>query len=205
MTVLAFRPRPPAVPDRPAGAHVPVVGTFRSPTGRTGRMEGWLRVQRLVVVPRGAFVTGVFTGQLRDIDGSLIGVVSRRATVAADVVREDDGSAVVVRPFQLDLMGLTVDVEAARIDPEGHVRPPAAASQVRLGVRGSRRDHGEVDAPTECLVCGEPLQREGGQAGVWGGQIRLSGRLVCPSGHKDTVDYAELLERSRDHGGSGSR
>ena len=120
MTVIAFRPRPPAVPDPPAGgvgAHVPVVGTFRSPSGRMGRMQGYLRVQRLVIVPRGAFVTGVVTGELRDVDGSLVGVDSRRATAAADLVREDGGFAPVVRPFQLDLMGLTVQLPPIRIDP----------------------------------------------------------------------------------------
>ena len=117
MTVIAFRPRRRKVPDPAAGAHVPVVGTFRSPSGRMGRMEGSLRVQRLVVVPRGAFVTGVFTGELRDVDGSLVGVDSRRATAAADLVRERDGFAPVVRPFQLDLMGLTVQLPPIRIDP----------------------------------------------------------------------------------------
>ena len=117
MTVIAFRPRPRSVSDRPAGGHVPVVGSFRSPSGRTGRMEGSLRVHRLVVVPRGAFVSGVFTGELRDVDGSLVGVDSRRATAAADLVREPGGFAPVVRPFQLDLMGLTVEVDAIRIDP----------------------------------------------------------------------------------------
>ncbi len=117
MTVIAFRPRQRSVSARPAGNRVPVVGSFRSPSGRTGRMEGFLRVHRLVIVPRGAFVRGVFTGELRDVDGSLVGVDSRRATAAADLVRERGGFAPVVRPFQLDLMGLIVDVDAIRIDP----------------------------------------------------------------------------------------
>ena len=54
-----------------------------------------------------------------------------------------------------------------------------------------------MDQPTECLMCAEPLQREGGQAGVWGGRVRLSGRLVCPSGHTETAEHAELLEQWR--------
>ena len=117
MTVIAFRPRPRADSDDPSGTPVPIAGTFRSPTGRTGCMEGSLRVHRLLIVPRGVFVTGVFTGELRDVDGSLVGVDSRRATAAADLVWERGGFASVVRPFQLGLIGLTVDVGATRIDP----------------------------------------------------------------------------------------
>ena len=76
-------------------------------------------MHRLVIVPRGAFVTGVFTGELREDDGSLIGVDTRRATIEADLVRHGDGYLPVLRPFQLDLMGLTVDVAATPVAPEG--------------------------------------------------------------------------------------
>lgn len=117
MTVIAFRPRPRPDSEPPVDSRVPLVGTFRSPSGRMGRMEGSLRVHRLVIVPRGAFVTGVFTGEMRDVDGSLVGVDSRRVTAAADLVREGDGFAPVIRPFQLDLMGIAVDLQATRIDP----------------------------------------------------------------------------------------
>ena len=117
MTVIAFRPRPRAADLAAADTPVPLAGTFRSPRGRLGHMVGALRVHRLVVVPRGTFVTGVFTGELRDDDGSLVGVDTRRATIAADLVREGHGYLPVLRPFQLDLMGITVDVEATTIDP----------------------------------------------------------------------------------------
>jgi hypothetical protein len=80
-------------------------------------MVGALRVHRLVIAPRGTFVTGVFTGELRDADDSLVGVDTRRATVAADLVRQGTGYLPVLRPFQLDLMGITVDVDATTIDP----------------------------------------------------------------------------------------
>jgi hypothetical protein len=80
-------------------------------------MVGALRVHRLLVVPRGTFVTGVFTGELRDDDGSLVGVDTRRATIAADLVRAGHGYLPVLRPFQLDLMGITVDVDPTTIDP----------------------------------------------------------------------------------------
>ena len=119
MTVIAFRPRPPGAPEPPADTPVPLAGTFRSPRGRTGHLQGSIRVHRLVIVPRGAFVTGVFTGELRDDDGTLIGVDTRRATIEADLVRHGDGYLPVLRPFQLDLMGLTVDVAATPVAPEG--------------------------------------------------------------------------------------
>ena len=92
-------------------------------------MVGALRVHRLVVVPRGTFVTGVFTGELRDDDGSLVGVDTRRATIAADLVREGHGYLPVLRPFQLDLMGITVDVDATTIDPV--LAPPTRTRAVR--------------------------------------------------------------------------
>ena len=117
MTVIAFRPRPRAASPGPADTPVPLTGTFRSPRGRLGHMVGALRVHRLLVVPRGTFVTGVFTGELRDDDGSLVGVDTRRATIAADLMREGHGYLPVLRPFQLDLMGITVDVDATTIDP----------------------------------------------------------------------------------------
>ena len=117
MTVIAFRPRPRAATPGAPDAPVALTGTFRSPRGRTGRMRGSLRVHRLVVVPSGTFVTGVFTGQLRDDDGSLIGVDTHRATIAADVVERADGRLTVLRPFQLDLMGIPVDVDVTTIGP----------------------------------------------------------------------------------------
>ena len=117
MTVIAFRPRQRAASERAVDAPVPLVGTFRSPRGRLGHMVGALRVHRLVIVPRGTFVTGVFTGELRDHDGSLVGVDTRRATIAADLVRQGQGYLPVLRPFQLDLMGIMVDVDATTVDP----------------------------------------------------------------------------------------
>ena len=117
MTVIAFRPRPRTESRRAIDTPVALEGTFRSPRGRLGYMVGALRVNRLVIAPRGTFVTGVFTGELRDADDSLVGVDTRRATVAADLVRQGTGYLPVLRPFQLDLMGITVDVDATTIDP----------------------------------------------------------------------------------------
>jgi hypothetical protein len=80
-------------------------------------MVGQLRLQRLVIAPRGAFVTGVFTGELREPDGTLIGVDSRRATAPADLVRDAEGMRPVVRPLRLDLMGFAIDIDPFAIEP----------------------------------------------------------------------------------------
>ena len=118
MTVIAFRPRPGRAGLRhPDGGGVAITGTFRSPCGRSGTMTGSLRLQRLVIVPRGAFVTGVFAGELREPDGTLVGVDSRRASAPADLVRDDRGLRPVVRPLQLDLMGIMIDVDSFAIEP----------------------------------------------------------------------------------------
>jgi hypothetical protein len=73
-------------------------------------------LQRLVIVPRGAFVTGVFTGELREQEGELIGVDSRRATVPADLVYDEGGLRPLVRPLQLDLMGIAIQIESFVIE-----------------------------------------------------------------------------------------
>lgn len=136
MTVIAFRSRNGRGGLRPSAADgTPVTGTFRSPRGRIGVMTGHLRLHRLVLVPRGVFVDGVFTGELREPDGTVVGLDSRRATAAADLVRGPDGLRPVVRPLQLDLMGIAVRVHSFAIETglalpladrhtAGRTRPP---------------------------------------------------------------------------------
>jgi hypothetical protein len=145
MNVVAFRPRPDRAGPRSARPDTtPITGTFRSPRGRSGVMTGSLRVQRLVLVPRGAFVTGVFTGELREQDGVVVGVDSRRGTVQADLVLGESGLQPVVRAFQLDLMGITVEVRSFLVDPWlAFPRQEARARRSRDG-RGRR---GERSAP----------------------------------------------------------
>ena len=139
MTVIAFRPRTRSDDMRPPVAdQCALTGTFRSPRGRSGVMIGYLRLQRLVLAPRGTFVTGVFTGELREADGSLIGVGSRRATAPADLVRDDTGLRPFVRPLQLDLMGIIIDVQGFAIEPA------LAFPRGKRGPRGgTRRLHDE--------------------------------------------------------------
>ena len=118
MTVPAIRPRPNLGELRPSdGEGTAIKGAFRSPRGRAGTMSGHLRLLRLVILPNDAFITGVFTGELREPDGTLIGVDSRRATVPADLEREESVLRPVVRPLQLDLMGITIDVQPVAIEP----------------------------------------------------------------------------------------
>ncbi|WP_157581629.1 hypothetical protein [Phycicoccus sp. Root563] len=118
MTVIAFKPRArSSSSERHPCDTTPIVGRFRSPRGRVGTMVGSLRLTRLVIAPRGAFVSGIFTGELREPDGTLIGVDTRRATVPAELVRDEQGLRPVVRGLKLDLMGMTIDVDAFVIDP----------------------------------------------------------------------------------------
>lgn len=117
MTVLAFSPRPRRGQRSSTSESTTITGTFRSPRGRSGAMVGSLRLERLVIAPRGTFVTGVFTGELREPDGSLVGVGSRRASAPADLVRDESGLRPVVRPLQLDLMGITIDIGSFAIEP----------------------------------------------------------------------------------------
>ena len=139
MTVIAFRPRRSAVDQEPADDEEnPFTGVFRSPRGRAGTMSGHLRLQRIVIVPRGVFVTGVFTGELREHDGTVIGVDSRRCTVPADLQRDDNGLEAVIRPMQLDLMGIVVDVFPFAVAPS----LPFPPAPTRIDRRPRPGDHG---------------------------------------------------------------
>jgi hypothetical protein len=131
MTVIAFRSR---TGQPPAGEATAVTGTFRSPRGRLGTMTGHLRLQRLVLVPRGVFVDGVFTGSLHEPDGTLVGLDSRRVTAPADLVRGPGGLHPVVRPLELDLMGIRVRVDSVTIQAE----LPVPATVGSLGRRARR-------------------------------------------------------------------
>jgi hypothetical protein len=142
MTVIAFRPR--RNPEAPAsdGDGIPLTGTFRSPRGDEGVMTGHLRLHRLVLVPRGAFVTGVFTGELREPDGTVVGRESRRTTAAADLVRDELGLHPVVRPLELDLMGFPVRVHSFAIEP-GRVFPSGRRQAGQSARHTPRRARGE--------------------------------------------------------------
>lgn len=103
--------------------HVPelaceVAGTFRSPTGRTGRFAGTYRLERLSVGP---LATGVVTGRLVDADGTWVGLGARRTRAPAQV--DADGDLVLLRlgPLVVDLLGLAVLLEPLVVDLHGPV------------------------------------------------------------------------------------
>jgi hypothetical protein len=136
MTVIAFPPRV-ARPDTPdAVNHHAVTGTFRSPRARRGEMTGILRVATLRPTPDGVRLTGVFTAELREDDGAVIGLDSRRATVAAEVVDGSRGPLFRVGPLDLDLMGITVHVAPFTIDPPPGRAAIGGADDAPWGVRG---------------------------------------------------------------------
>jgi len=134
MTVIAFRPRPGSESSSPAEGvegQTAITGTFRSPRGGLGTMHGHLRLQRMVIAPRGAFVRGVFTGELLEPDGTPVGVDSRRCVVPADLTRCDGVLRAVVRPMQLDLMGIMVHVDAFVVSADMAFAPPARPRRTR--------------------------------------------------------------------------
>lgn len=138
MTVIAFRPRSRAGARLDQFDDAPFTGTFRTPLGRLAAVEGRLRVQRLVLVPSGIFVTGVFVAELREPDGTVIGVDSRRATVPADLVRRDDGLQPVVRASRIGLMGLELQIAPFPVDPrlslsEGRTGPARPGGSLPRG------------------------------------------------------------------------
>ena len=141
MTVIAFPPRPAGADAADAGTHHAVTGTFRSPRGRSGEMHGILRVAGLHLVPSGVRLTGVFTAELREADGSLIGLDSRRTTVATELVHRESGAQLLVGPLDLDLMGMTVHVQQFTIAPPQALAPIAGAPDQDSDLR--RRSGGE--------------------------------------------------------------
>ena len=135
MTVIAF-PHPYSQPEHTyAGSNPSVTGAFQSPRGRSGHMNGTLRVRTLLPSPAGVSVTGVFTAELREADGGLIGVDSRRATLTASPLRGERGLQLVVDPLELELMGITVRVQRFTIEPPADL----PASEALPGLSAGRR------------------------------------------------------------------
>jgi hypothetical protein len=76
-------------------------------------MSGVMRLHRLLIAAGRLRAVVFFTGELLDSDGSRVGVGSRRAVVPAEIVRSSSGIVVSVGPVEVDLIGLTVSVEAS--------------------------------------------------------------------------------------------
>ena len=88
----------------------PLEGTFTSPTGRTGTMSGRMRFSRFAVIAGGLHAVGVCTGDLRDADGARIGMASRGVAAPAQLRDGPEGTIAEIGPFEVDLLGLAVEV-----------------------------------------------------------------------------------------------
>lgn len=115
-------------PPRPSLTHATAVrGTFRSPKGKVGAMSGWLRLGRFVLDADQLKATGVFTGELVDADGTLVGVDSCRKTVPAEISRSAGGIVATIGPVDVDLLGLVVTISPFSVEARvpGRAHPHA--------------------------------------------------------------------------------
>lgn len=118
MTVIALRPRKPSQGGTSEGRQPPeLTGVFRSPTGSPGVFSGSLRLERLILTPHGAFVSGVVTGELTTTGGAYVGRDSRQVTTAAELRRADGRTQAVVLAFVVDMMGIPVRIDSFTLDP----------------------------------------------------------------------------------------
>lgn len=118
MTVIALRPRKPSQGGTSEGRQPPeLTGVFRSPTGAPGVFSGSLRLERLILTPHGAFVSGVVTGELTTAGGAHVGRDSRQVTTAAELRRADGRTQAVVLAFVVDMMGIPVRIDSFTLDP----------------------------------------------------------------------------------------
>ena len=110
-------------PAEPWVTHATAVrGTFQSPKGKLGFMSGWLRLDRFVLEADELRAAGVFTGELIDADGTLIGVGSCRKTVPAEISRTEGGIVAAIGPVDVDLLGLLVTISPFSVEARLPVR-----------------------------------------------------------------------------------
>ncbi|HEX5522328.1 MAG TPA: hypothetical protein VFX53_02690, partial [Pedococcus sp.] len=79
-------------------------------------MSGWLRLGRFVLDADELKATGVFTGELVDADGTLVGVDSCRKTVPAEISRSAGGIVATIGPVDVDLLGLVVTISPFSVE-----------------------------------------------------------------------------------------
>lgn len=107
--------RPSGIPAQLHFAPVRIRGSFQSPSGRTGTMEGSFRCERVVHRAGELAAEGMFSGTLVEVDGTRIGSASRWQAVPARTVDPHRRSTVAIGPVEVDLLGLTVTVPATTI------------------------------------------------------------------------------------------
>ncbi len=141
MTVIPFRQRHTGGESAPVLALIrkaAIRGTFRAPSGRTGRMTGWLRLRRFVLVSDQLCAAGIFTGTLFDADGTPIGLGSRRHTAPAAVSNGGPEVTAVIGPVDVNLLGLTVTIEAFELALGEEMRPWSVGLEDPLRISTAR-------------------------------------------------------------------
>lgn len=140
MSVIPFPPtagrtQPP--PTRGTPLEACVEGTFRSPRGRAGVMTCRVRLEHLAVADSRLSAVAVISGELREPDGSPIGVGSRRREIPASLARESGRATALIGPVEVDLMGLAVNLPAFRVPLPLRLRAVPEVDPARAG-SGSR-------------------------------------------------------------------
>jgi len=140
MTVIPFRQRHTGGESAPVLAltKASIRGTFRAPSGKTGTMTGWLRLQRFVLVSDQLCAAGIFTGTLFDADGTPIGLGSRRHTAPAAVSNGGPDVTAVIGPVDVNLLGLTVTIEAFELALGEETRPWSVGIEDPLRISTAR-------------------------------------------------------------------
>jgi hypothetical protein len=104
------RTRPVATP-RP----VAVAGSFSAPSGSAGTFRGSYRLERLVSEHGQTAAAGVFTGELVDADGSVVGTGSRRHTAAVLVEARRASLVAQLGPVEVNVIGFPVQMRALEV------------------------------------------------------------------------------------------
>jgi hypothetical protein len=135
MTVLPF---PGRLVTSASGAGTPVsraalAGTFAAPSGGRGSFTGTYRLERLLTQFEQLAAVGVFTGELREADGTHIGICSRRLTCAAVVGADAVVPRVQIGPVDVNLLGFMVTVAEFSVGVRRELRDTSSAAGGSLG------------------------------------------------------------------------
>jgi hypothetical protein len=92
-------------------------------------MTGCLRLDQFILVADRLCASGVFAGELLDADGTSIGWGSRRKACPAEIVRGLHEVTALIGPVDVDLMGMTVSIDAFTVHTGARMREPALSLQ----------------------------------------------------------------------------
>ena len=138
MTVLPFTTRTPdASAERWRQARLAgtaaVSGSFATPDCGRGTFVGTYRLERFVSQFGMLAAAGVFSGDLLDSKGTLIGTASRRQTAAATVSADVTTMTAALGPIEVNLLGFMVMVDAFDVDVHRTLPAYAAEDSVDAG------------------------------------------------------------------------